>query len=77
VRVNSVRIPATASQASGPAPERKPMTTATTTTRTRAIRFAITEVSTCPHSTADLAIGIDWNRSNMPPETSMNSRYAV
>ena len=36
--------------------------------------FATTEVSTCPHSTAERAIGMDWNRSKMPPETSVKSR---
>ena len=40
-------------------------------------RFATTEVSTCAHSTLDLAIGIDWKRSKMPPCMSRNSRYAV
>ena len=40
-------------------------------------RFAAREVSTCAHSTLDLAIGIDWKRSKMPPCMSRNSRYAV
>ena len=76
-RVNSTRIPRTASQASTPAPERKPIARATSTTSASEIRFATTEVSTWPHSTAERAIGIDWNRSKMPPETSVNSRKAV
>ncbi len=40
-------------------------------------RFATREVSTCAQSTLDRAIGIDWNRSKMPPCMSRNSRYAV
>ena len=40
-------------------------------------RLATSEVSTCAHSTLDRAIGMDWNRSKMPPCRSRNSRYAV
>ena len=76
-RVNSTRMPATASQASTPADERNPMSRATSTTITSEIRLATSEVSTCAHSTADRAIGIDWNRSKMPLCMSVNSRKAV
>jgi hypothetical protein len=55
-------MPATASHASTPAPERKPMRRATSTTTTSEIRLATSEVSTCAHSTDDRAIGMDWNR---------------
>src|SRR6266496_2071975 len=58
-RVNRIRMPATASHASTPAPERKPMRRATRTTTTSEIRLATSEVSTCAHSTDDRAIGID------------------
>ena len=39
--------------------------------------FATRDVSTCAQSTLDLAIGMDWKRSKMPPCRSRNSRYAV
>ena len=64
-------MPSTSSQATTPAPERKPIATATRTTRTSEIRLAITEVITCPHRTAERAIGIDWNRSKIPLEMSV------
>ena len=64
----------TPSQASTPASERKPIASATSTTSASETRFATTEVSTCAHSTADREMGIDWNRSKIPPETSMKSR---
>ena len=67
-------MPAIASQASTPAPERKPISRATPTTTTSEIRLASSEVSTCDHSTDDRAIGIDWNRSKMPPFISRKSR---
>ena len=70
-------MPATASHASTPAPERKPMRRATSTTATSEIRLATSEVSTCAHSTDDRAIGMDWNRSKMPPFISEKSRNAV
>src|ERR1700712_2694767 len=73
-RVNSTRIPRTASQDSSPAPDRNPIATATSTTSPSETRLATTEVSTWPQSTADRAIGIDRNRSKRPPETSVNSR---
>src|SRR5512139_3381210 len=50
-RVNRIRMPATASHASTPAPERKPMRRATSTTTATDIRMATSEVSTCAHST--------------------------
>src|SRR5215469_16766584 len=64
--VKRTRMPATASHASTPADERKPMRRATSTTTTIEIRLATSEVSTCPHSTDERAIGIEWNRSKMP-----------
>ncbi|CAM5519510.1 hypothetical protein SANTM175S_05061 [Streptomyces antimycoticus] len=70
-------MPVTASHADTPAPERKPMSTATPTTSTSAIRLATKEVTTWAHSTPDRAIGMDWNRSKIPLLTSVNSRYAV
>jgi hypothetical protein len=76
-RVNRMRMPATASQASTPAPERKPVAMATSTTTTSEIRLAASEVSTCAHSTDGRAIGMDWNRSKIPPCRSVKSRNAV
>ena len=76
-RVNRMRRPATASQASTPAPERKPMPTATATTAATEITLAASDVSTCAHSTLDRAIGMDWNRSKIPPCLSVKSRSAV
>ena len=35
------------------------------------------EVSTCPHSTDERAIGMEWNRSKMPLCMSLNSRKPV
>src|SRR6478609_5785105 len=64
--VNRMRMAATASHASTPAGDRKPMTTATATTTTIETRLATSDVSTCAHSTDDRAIGIDWNRSKIP-----------
>ena len=75
--VNSSRTPATASQASGPALERNPTSSATSTTTTSEIAFATSDVSTCAHSTDERAIGIERNRSKIPLRTSRNSRYAV
>ena len=65
-RVNSARIPATASQASRPAEVRNPIRSATSTMITSVIPLATSEVSTCAHSTDDRAIGMEWNRSKMP-----------
>src|SRR5215469_14340328 len=76
-RVNRIRMPATASQAPTPAPERKPMMRATPTTITSEIRLAISEVSTCAHITPDRAMGRDWKRSNIPLCISVKSRNAV
>jgi hypothetical protein len=76
-RVNRIRMPATASHASTPAPERKPMGRATSTTTKSEIRLATSEVSTCAHSTDDRAIGTDWNRSKMPLCMSRKSRNAA
>ena len=76
-KMNRIRMPPTSSQAVTPAPDRNPMRSATSTTTTIEIRFAASEVSTCAHSTPDRAIGMDWNRSKIPPCTSENSRLAV
>ena len=67
-------MPATASHASTPAPERKPIRRATSTTTTSAIRLATNEVSTCAHSTDDRAIGMEWKRSKIPLCISRKSR---
>jgi hypothetical protein len=48
-----------------------------TRTTTGETRLAITEVITCPHRTAERAIGIDWNRSKIPLEMSVKSLNAV
>jgi hypothetical protein len=37
----------------------------------------MTEVSTCPHNTADRAIGPDWNGSNMPGDVLEESTGRV
>ena len=70
-------MPATASHAAAPAPVRKPMATATSTTSTSEIRLAASEVSTCDHSALERAIGMDWNRSKIPLCISVKSRTAV
>ena len=70
-------MPATASHAATEAPVRNPMISATPMTIAIDTRLATSEVSTCAQSTLDLAIGIDWKRSKMPPCMSRNSRYAV
>ena len=72
--VNSTRMPATASHAAMDAPVRKPISSATPTTIATAARLAASDVSTCAHSTLERAIGIDWNRSKMPPCRSRKSR---
>ena len=53
------------------------MRRATSTTSTSEIRLATSEVSTCAHSTLERAIGMDWNRSKIPPCISVKSRTAV
>src|SRR5690349_17673225 len=75
--VNRTRMPMTASQPRMLVPVRNPMRSATPTTIASEMRLATSDVSTCAHSELDRAIGIDWNRSKMPPCMSMNSRYAV
>ena len=70
-------MPATASHASTPAPERNPIRTATPTTMTSETRLAPSDVSTCAHSTLERAIGMDWKRSKMPLSRSVKSRTAV
>src|SRR5215211_2323338 len=76
-RVNTMRMPATASHASTLASERKPMRRATSTTTPSEIKLATSEVNTCAHSTEDRVIGMDWNRSKMPLFISRKSRNAV
>src|SRR5215831_7444067 len=75
--VTRARMPATASHASTPADERKPMRSATPTMTTTEIALETSEVRTCPHSTDERAIGIDWNLSKMPLCRSLNRRRAV
>ena len=70
-------MPATASQASTPPPSGSPKSRAASTTTATDIAMAASEVSTCAHSTDDLAIGIEWNRSKIPLCRSRKSRYAV
>src|SRR5436190_21422226 len=77
VSVNRSRMPATASHASTPADERKPMRNATRTMTTTEIALDTNEVRTCPHSTDERAIGIEWNLSKMPLCRSVNRRTAV
>src|ERR1700681_4619335 len=75
--VNRTRMPATASHASTPAGERKPMRSATRTMTTTEIALDTSEVRTCPQSTDERAIGIEWNLSKMPLCRSLNRRKAV
>ena len=70
-------MPATASHASTPAPERNPMRSATPHDDDERDELAASEVSTCAHSTLDRAIGMDWKRSKMPLCRSVKSRKAV
>ena len=76
-RVNSARIPATASHARRLAEVRKPMTRATSTMITSVSPLETSEVRTCAHSTDDREIGMEWNRSKMPLCRSVNNRRAV
>src|SRR5215217_3162510 len=64
--VNSARIPATASHDNTPADERKPIRSATRMMTTTESALDTKEVSTCPHSAAERAIGMEWNLSKMP-----------
>src|SRR6202022_4602055 len=75
--VNRTRMPAAASHASNPADERKPMRSATRTMTTTEIALDPSAVKTCPHSTDERAMGIEWNLSKMPLCRSMNKRRAV
>ena len=77
VSVNSTRMPVTASHASTPAEERKPMSSPTKMMTTTEIMLATSEVRTCPHSTDERAIGIEWNLSRMPLCRSVNRQRAV
>ena len=75
--VSRRRMPATASYASTPAEERKPITSPTRTMTATEMALDTSEVRTCPHSTEERAIGIEWNLSKMPLCRSLNSRKAV
>ena len=75
--VNRRRMPATASHACTPADERKPMRIATRMMTPTEIPLDASEVRTCPHSTDERAIGIEWNLSKMPLCRSLNRRKAV
>ena len=76
-RVNSVRMPITDSHAAGPAEGRKPSAKPTPKMIATVTPLATSDVRTCAHSTLDRAIGMEWNRSTMPPCRSVNSRKAV
>src|SRR5260370_23481404 len=67
----------TASHASTPADERKPMRSAARTMTSTEIALDTSEVSTCPHSTDERAIGIELYLSKMPLCRSLNRRKAV
>src|SRR6478672_12363656 len=76
-RVNNARMPMTASQDRMPADERKPIIKATRMMTTSESALETSEVSTCPHSKEDEAIGMERKRSMIPFCTSLNKRYAV
>src|SRR5579884_2881793 len=75
--VNNARMPATASHDRMPADERKPINNATRMMTTTEIALETSEVSTCPHSMVEGAIGMERKRSMIPFCTSINKRYAV
>src|SRR5215469_5725410 len=75
--VNNARMPTTASHGRMPADERKPIINATRMMTTTEIALETNEVSTCPHSMVEGAIGIERNRSMIPRCTSVNKRKAV
>lgn len=72
--VNNASIPATASHDNTPADERKPIISATRMMTATEMALDTSEVSTCPHSAAERAIGMEWNRSNIPLCISINRR---
>src|ERR1700680_4395871 len=72
--VNNARMPTTASQDRMPADERKPISNATSMMTTTEIALETSEVSTCPHSRVEGAIGMERNRSMIPRCTSVNKR---
>ena len=67
-------MPATASHPSTLVPVRKPRIRATPMTITSDAMLATSEVSTCAHSELDRAMGMDWNRSKIPPCRSRKRR---
>src|SRR5215469_8508323 len=75
--VNNARMPTTASQGKMPADERKPIISATRMITANEIALETSEVSTCPHSRLEGAIGMERKRSIIPFWTSLNNRYAV
>jgi hypothetical protein len=70
-------MPTTASQATTPAEERKPITSPTPMMTATEMPLDTSDVSTCPHSTDERAMGIEWNRSKMPLLMSLKSRKPV
>src|SRR5258708_11933779 len=75
--VNNARMPTTASHDRMPADERKPISNATRMMTTSEIALDTSEVSTCPHSMVEGAIGMERKRSMILRCTSVNKRNAV
>jgi hypothetical protein len=75
--MNSSRIPAAASQSSGPALGRNPIRKATPNTSTVEARLRTTLAATCPARTDAPATSMDRNRSMMPPVMSAVTPTAV
>lgn len=73
----SVMIPAAPSQATGPAPDRNPISTATPSTRTTAITVWIRLPMTWPASTAGRKIAMVRNRVMIPSFMSVVTPIAV
>src|SRR5262249_23772213 len=74
--VNNARMPTTLSQDRMPADERKPISNATSMMTITESALETSEVRTCPHSMVEGAIGMERNRSMIPPSTSLNKRCA-
>ena len=70
-------MPATASQARTPAPVRKPDEQRDEHDERDRDQVGDQRGQHVRPSTLDRAIGIDWNRSKMPPCRSWKSRYPV
>src|SRR5581483_7310046 len=75
--VTNARMPTTVSHDRMPADERKPIINATRMMTITEIALDTSEVSTCPHSLVEEAIGMQRNRSMIPRCTSVNKRKAV